>query len=159
MNTDLQGKAVVASHVRLEPPHRALIVSGPNGGGKTVTITAVGLAACMLRAGLPVAAAEGSRLPLFAQVFAAVEERGDLAARRHVARSPRIDERGFVVARLGVMMRENGRILVQTAVAELGLVRLRDQAMNPVAFFHEERLVRCLVSERVLEMVRALFVS
>ena len=37
----LQGKAVVASHVRLEPPRRALIVSGPNGGGKTVAITAV----------------------------------------------------------------------------------------------------------------------
>jgi DNA mismatch repair protein MutS2 len=75
----LQGKKVVASDVRLEPPARALIVSGPNGGGKTVAITAVGLAACMLRAGLPVAAAAGSRLPLFAQVFAAVEERGDLA--------------------------------------------------------------------------------
>jgi len=75
----LQAKKVIASDVRLLPPARALIVSGPNGGGKTVTITAVGLSACMLRAGLPVPAARGSRLPLFAQVFAAVEERGDLA--------------------------------------------------------------------------------
>lgn len=75
----LQGKAVVASHVRLEPPARALVVSGPNGGGKTVAITAVGLSALMLRAGLPVAAARGSRLPLFRDVRAAVDERGDLA--------------------------------------------------------------------------------
>jgi DNA mismatch repair protein MutS2 len=75
----LQGKKVVASHVRLEPPARALIVSGPNGGGKTVAITAVGLSALMLRAGLPVAAAEGSRLPFFLEVKAAVDERGDLA--------------------------------------------------------------------------------
>src|SRR5512142_654041 len=74
----LQGKAVVASHVRLEPPRRALIVSGPNGGGKTVAITAVGLSALMLRAGLPVAAAEGSRLPFYLEVKAAVDERGDL---------------------------------------------------------------------------------
>jgi DNA mismatch repair protein MutS2 len=74
----LQGKKVVASHVRLSPPHRALIVSGPNGGGKTVAITAVGLSALMLRAGLPVAAAEGSRLPFYLEVRAAVDERGDL---------------------------------------------------------------------------------
>jgi DNA mismatch repair protein MutS2 len=75
----LQQKKVVASHVRLAPPQRALIVSGPNGGGKTVTITAVGLAACMLRAGLPIPAAEGSKLPFYAEVRAAINETGDLA--------------------------------------------------------------------------------
>ena len=75
----LQGKKVVASHVRLEPPARALIVSGPNGGGKTVAITAVGLSALLLRAGLPVPAAAGSRLPFFLEVNAAVDERGDMA--------------------------------------------------------------------------------
>ena len=75
----LQGKKVVASHVRLVPPQRALIVSGPNGGGKTVAITAVGLSALLLRAGLPVPAAEGSRLPFFLEVRAAVDERGDLS--------------------------------------------------------------------------------
>jgi DNA mismatch repair protein MutS2 len=74
----LQGKAVVASHVRLTTPARALIVSGPNGGGKTVAIGAVALSALMVRAGLPVPAAEGSRLPFFLEVKAAVDERGDL---------------------------------------------------------------------------------
>ncbi len=74
----LQGKKVVASTVRMEAPARALIVSGPNGGGKTVAISAVGLSALMLRAGLPVAAAEGSRLPFFLEVKAAIDERGDL---------------------------------------------------------------------------------
>jgi DNA mismatch repair protein MutS2 len=76
----LQKKKVVASHVRLDAPQRALIVSGPNGGGKTVAITAVGLSALMLRAGLPVAASEGSRLPFYLEVRAAVDERGSLAA-------------------------------------------------------------------------------
>jgi DNA mismatch repair protein MutS2 len=75
----LQGKRVVASDVRLDPPQRALVVSGPNGGGKTVAITAVGLSALMLRAGLPVSAGRGSRLPFFDRVRAAVDERGDLA--------------------------------------------------------------------------------
>jgi DNA mismatch repair protein MutS2 len=75
----LQGKKVIASHVRLEPPGRALIVSGPNGGGKTVAITAVGVSALMLRAGLPAPAAAGSRLPFYLEVNAAVDERGDMA--------------------------------------------------------------------------------
>jgi DNA mismatch repair protein MutS2 len=75
----LQGKKVVASHVRLTPPQRALVVSGPNGGGKTVAIGAVALSACLLRAGLPVPAAAGSRLPFFLEVVAAIDERGDLA--------------------------------------------------------------------------------
>src|SRR5512138_158882 len=74
----LQAKKVVASHVRLSTPQRALIVSGPNGGGKTVAITAVGLSALMIRAGLPVAAAEGSRIPFFLEVKAAVDELGGL---------------------------------------------------------------------------------
>jgi DNA mismatch repair protein MutS2 len=75
----LQDKKVVASDVRLEPPHRALVVSGPNGGGKTVAITAVGLSALMLRAGLPVPAGRGSRLPFYGAIRAAVEEHGDMA--------------------------------------------------------------------------------
>jgi len=74
----LQKKKVVASHVRLSAPARALIVSGPNGGGKTVAISAVGLSALLLRAGLPAPAAEGSRLPFYLEVRAAVDERGDL---------------------------------------------------------------------------------
>ena len=75
----LQGKKVVASDVRLEPPRRALVVSGPNGGGKTVAITAVGLSALMLRAGLPIPAGRGSRLPFYPSIRAAVEEHGDMA--------------------------------------------------------------------------------
>ena len=47
---------VIGNDVELVGAARALIVSGPNAGGKTVTITAVGLAALMARAGLPIPA-------------------------------------------------------------------------------------------------------
>jgi DNA mismatch repair protein MutS2 len=73
-----KGEAVIASDVELLGQHRALVVSGPNGGGKTVAITAVGLSAVMLRAGLPVPAAPGSRLPCYGEVLAAIDARGDL---------------------------------------------------------------------------------
>ena len=39
---------------------QAIVVSGPNAGGKTVALKTLGLAALMIRAGLPVACAEGS---------------------------------------------------------------------------------------------------
>lgn len=54
-------KRVVPSDIEIAGGH-ALVVSGPNAGGKTVALKALGLAAMMLRSGLPVAAAEGSRL-------------------------------------------------------------------------------------------------
>ncbi len=48
---------------------RAMIVSGPNAGGKTVALKTLGLAALMLRAGLPVPAREGSRVAVFEVVL------------------------------------------------------------------------------------------
>jgi len=70
---------VVANDVALPGEARALIISGPNAGGKTVTITAVGLSALMARAGLPVPAADGSRMPLYRTVYTAIGDEGDLS--------------------------------------------------------------------------------
>jgi DNA mismatch repair protein MutS2 len=44
---------------------QAMVVSGPNAGGKTVALKTMGLAVLMTRAGLPVACAEGSAVGLF----------------------------------------------------------------------------------------------
>ena len=60
----LQGKNVIPNDVLLTEAQKVLVVSGPNAGGKTVTITAVGLTVLMLRAGLPVPVASGSSMPL-----------------------------------------------------------------------------------------------
>ncbi len=56
--------AVVPSDLAIEARH-AVVVSGPNAGGKTVALKAMGLAALMVRAGLPIACAVGSRIGLF----------------------------------------------------------------------------------------------
>ncbi|XYH96076.1 endonuclease MutS2 [Sorangium sp. So ce1128] len=60
----LDGVKVVPSDLSMSAG-RAMIVSGPNAGGKTVALKTLGLAALMVRAGLPVAAREGSRVALF----------------------------------------------------------------------------------------------
>jgi DNA mismatch repair protein MutS2 len=70
---------VVANDVALPAPAQALVISGPNAGGKTVTITAVGLCALMARAGLPIPAESGSRMPLYRTVYTAIGDEGDLA--------------------------------------------------------------------------------
>ena len=70
---------VVANDIALPAPAQALIVSGPNAGGKTVTITAVGLCALMARAGLPIPAEAASRMPLYRTVYTAIGDEGDLS--------------------------------------------------------------------------------
>jgi DNA mismatch repair protein MutS2 len=55
---------VVSSDLAIEAG-RAIVVSGPNAGGKTVALKTMGLAALMARAGLPVPCAEGSVVGLF----------------------------------------------------------------------------------------------
>jgi len=71
--------SVVANDIALPARAQALIVSGPNAGGKTVTITAVGLCALMARAGLPIPAEAGSRMPLYRTVYTAIGDEGDLS--------------------------------------------------------------------------------
>lgn len=74
----LSGRTVVANELRIAAEERVLVVSGPNAGGKTVTLSTVGLSALLLRAGLPIPAAEGSTLPLFSNVHTAIGDAQDL---------------------------------------------------------------------------------
>jgi len=64
-----QQKAVVPITFDLDHEQRTLLISGPNTGGKTVTLKTAGLLALMAHAGLPVPAAE-AEFPLFDEVLA-----------------------------------------------------------------------------------------
>lgn len=64
----LSGVNVVPNDVVL-PAGGALVISGPNAGGKTVALKLTGLCVLLSRAGLHVPAQEGSRLPWFDKVM------------------------------------------------------------------------------------------
>ncbi len=70
---------VVANDILLEESVRVLIISGPNTGGKTVTLKLVGLFALMVRAGLQLPCAQDSEMGLFPRVFADIGDAQDLA--------------------------------------------------------------------------------
>lgn len=66
----LLGDRAVPIDVRFMDGKRVLIITGPNTGGKTVTLKTFALFAMLNQAGFPVPAAEGTRLPVFSSIFA-----------------------------------------------------------------------------------------
>ena len=73
-----QGTAVVPINVQIQPQIRVVAITGPNTGGKTVTLKTLGLAALMAKAGLFVPAREPVEIPWFEQVLADIGDEQSL---------------------------------------------------------------------------------
>jgi DNA mismatch repair protein MutS2 len=71
---------VVPFDLTLPADERTLLISGPNTGGKTVLLKAVGLAAALAQSGIVPPVGAGSRLPVFRRYYADIGDRQSIAA-------------------------------------------------------------------------------
>lgn len=72
-------EAIVPINARLGEDFNILIITGPNTGGKTVTLKTVGLLALMVQAGVPVPVADGSLMGVFKHILIDIGDEQSMA--------------------------------------------------------------------------------
>ena len=75
-----KGADVVPFDLAMDPGERTLLVSGPNTGGKTVLLKALGLISAMSQAGIPAPVGAESRIPVFDDVLADIGDEQSIEA-------------------------------------------------------------------------------
>jgi len=154
----LTRERVVANDILVDEPVRVLVISGPNTGGKTVTLKIVGLFALMVRAGLHPPCGADSEMALFPEVYADIGDAQDLVKdlssfSAHITQMIRLLEQASPNHETPTMGEQPSRALVLVdepvtstdpaegaALAEALLTRLSRLGMKVVATTHYNSL-------------------
>jgi DNA mismatch repair protein MutS2 len=75
-----QGIDVVPFDLEMFPNEHTLLISGPNTGGKTVLLKALGLFSALVQSGIPAPVALGSRIAIFDNIYADVGDEQSILA-------------------------------------------------------------------------------
>ena len=75
-----QGISVVPFDLEMAASERTLLISGPNTGGKTVLLKALGLFSALVQSGIPAPVASGSRIAIFDDIYADVGDEQSIFA-------------------------------------------------------------------------------
>jgi DNA mismatch repair protein MutS2 len=75
-----QGIDVVPFDLEMSPSERTLLISGPNTGGKTVLLKALGLFSALVQSGIPAPVEAGSRIAIFDNIYADVGDEQSILA-------------------------------------------------------------------------------
>lgn len=86
----------VANDISFPADWRAVVISGPNAGGKTVLVKTIGLAVCGSQSGLGALAAPGSSLPHFSTILVSIGDRQSLSERLSTFSARLKDEIGML---------------------------------------------------------------
>lgn len=78
VNQDDPPREVVPIDIRLGDDFDILIITGPNTGGKTVTLKTVGLIALMTQCGIPIPVGKGSTIPVYRNIFVDIGDEQNL---------------------------------------------------------------------------------
>jgi DNA mismatch repair protein MutS2 len=140
---------VVANDILFDESVRVLVISGPNTGGKTVTLKIIGLFALMASTGLPLPCAEGSDMAVFPELYADIGDAQDLAKdlssfSAHMTQMIELLQRASPGRSRALVLLDEPVTSTDpaegAALAEALLLRLADLGMKVVATTHYNQL-------------------
>jgi DNA mismatch repair protein MutS2 len=136
------GEAAVPFDLYLSGDEHTLLVSGPNAGGKTVLLKAVGLICAMAQSGIIPPVGKGTALPIYESFFADIGDHQSIAASlstfsAHVAALREILEQADATALVLVDELGGGTDPIEgAALAGATLLSLNDRASTTIATTH-----------------------
>jgi DNA mismatch repair protein MutS2 len=142
----LDPASVVPIDVDLDENTFVMVITGPNTGGKTVTLKAVGLMALMAQSGLHIPAQSGSTLSLFHEIYA------DIGDEQSIEQSLSTFS-GHITNIIHIMRRANAHSLVLLDELGAGTDPQEGSALaRSILIYLIERRITCMVATHYPEL-------